>query len=647
LQNHKFLLEKLLNEERKLRICFLVSESENWNAQILYDAMEKNEKFYPFVVVTKLINTKKCSFHDNLLFFKNRCKNVEIGFDEPSNSSIDIKTFKPDIVFYQQPLNISENQSPVHIMDCALSFYLPNGIDNISTYIKCNFVKLYLELQNHFIFNKKEKRNDIEMYYHKNSDMILHDKLNINNSYEEMNVIKSNILNGNDHLKNYAITLASGNGSRYKNSIPKQFAKISGKTVLEHTIEIFEKSEKVDIIIVVINPEYRALAESILLNNSYKKVRKLLNGGATRKESSYIGVSSIEEDEANVIIHDCARPFLTEEIINNCMKALSMYDAIDVAVPAVDTIIEVENNFIKSIPDRSRLMRGQTPQCFKLSIIKKAHELSRNDSNFTDDCSLVLKNKLGKVFIVEGDVNNIKITYPSDIYMADRLFQMKSILCPENISLEELRNKVIVIFGGTSGIGKCTASLAKKYGANVFITSKRLGCNISKYKDVEKYLRDIYTKLGRIDYVVNSAGILKIGKLVERNIEDIEEEIAVNYLGSINVVKASIPYLRESKGSMQLYTSSSYTRGRALYSTYSSTKAGIVNMVQALAEELYCQYIRINVINPERTATPMRFMAFGKEPEGSLLKPEKVAEKSLETLLTNLTGQVIDVRRIS
>ena len=82
-----------------------------------------------------------------------------------------------------------------------------------------------------------------------------------------------------------------------------------------------------------------------------------------------------------------------------------------------------------------------------------------------------------------------------------------------------------------------------------------------------------------------------------------------------------------------------------MYSTYSSTKAGIVNLSQALAEELISDKIKINVINPERTATPMRFKAFGKEPKNSLLTPEKVAEASLKTLLSELTGQVIDVRR--
>ena len=136
-----------------------------------------------------------------------------------------------------------------------------------------------------------------------------------------------------------------------------------------------------------------------------------------------------------------------------------------------------------------------------------------------------------------------------------------------------------------------------------------------------------------------------MGKLLDRDITDIKKDVEINYLGSINVAKASIPYLQKTKGCILLFASSSYTRGRALYSTYSSTKAGIVNLVQALSEELASDGIRINTINPERTATPMRFKAFGKEPDGSLLDADKVAIASLKTLLSDLTGEVIDVRR--
>ena len=446
-------------------------------------------------------------------------------------------------------------------------------------------------------------------------------------------------------MKNYGIILASGTGSRYKNDVPKQFVKIAGKTILEHTIEIFEKAEDIAEVILVITPEYRHFAEEILLKNNYKKITKLLNGGETRKDSSFIGINSIEDDEANVIIHDCARPFLTQQIISDCIEALKEHDAIDVAIPATDTIVEVENNIIKNVPKRANLRMGQTPQCFKLSLIKKAHELAKNSQDFTDDCGLIIKYNLADVYVVEGSTENIKVTYPSDIFMADRLFQIRSTLGPEDGNLEDIKNKVLVVFGGTSGIGECTINIAKEHSAKTYAYSIQNGCDVSSYEQVEKALKEVFKKEGKIDYVMNTAGILRMGKLAERNIEEIQQDINVNYVGSVNVAKASIPYLKETKGCLLMFASSSYTRGRSMYSTYSSTKAGIVNLAQALAEELVSDNIRVNVINPERTATPMRFKVFGNEPEGSLLSPEKVAEKSIKVLLSDLTGQVVDVRR--
>ena len=446
-------------------------------------------------------------------------------------------------------------------------------------------------------------------------------------------------------MKNYGIILASGIGNRYGSDIPKQFIKIAGKTVFEHTISIFENTKEIDEIIVVITPEYRHFGEELIVKNNFKKVVKLLNGGETRKESSSIGINSIDDVEANVIIHDCARPFLSQRIIKECVKALEIYDAVDVAIPSADTIIKVKDNVITKIPERKYLRRGQTPQCFKLSTIKKAHKLSINDTNFTDDCGLVVKYGLGDVYVVEGEGENIKITYPEDIYMADRIFQIRSAECPESSDLEDLEDKVIVVFGGTSGIGECIVNIAKEYSAKTYSASTRTGCDITDYESVAKYLADVNKKEGRIDYVVNSAGILRMGKLLDRDIEDVKRDIDINYVGAINVSKACIPYLKKTQGAILQFTSSSYTRGRALYSTYSSTKAGIVNLVQALAEELAPDKIRINVINPERCATPMRFKAFGKEPEDSLLSPLKAGEVSLKTLLSDLTGQVIDVRR--
>lgn len=444
----------------------------------------------------------------------------------------------------------------------------------------------------------------------------------------------------------YAIILASGVGTRYQGDIPKQFVKIAGKTILEHTLDVFEKSPYIDEIIVVITPHYRQRAKEILLNNKYKKVIKLLNGGATRKESSHIGLCAIHDKEAHVIIHDCARPFVSQRILKDCVLALNKYEAVDVAIPATDTIIQMEGDFIQAIPQRSLFRQGQTPQCFKLSLIKKAHELARQDANFTDDCGLIKKYKLSPVYVVEGERENMKITYPSDIFLADKIFQTRS-LPPTHTQLpgkSNLAGKTLVIIGGTSGIGKAIAQLARRYGSTVFVTSKHLGVDVTSYTAVKRFLHQVYSQTNQIDYVVNSAGVLKMGKLENRNITDIKQEININYIGNINVAKAAIPYLRKSQGHLLFFTSSSYTRGRALYAPYSSAKAAVVNLAQALAEELAPENIYVNIINPQRTATPMRFKAFGKEPANSLLSAKQVAKITLNVLQTDITGQVIDVR---
>ena len=220
-------------------------------------------------------------------------------------------------------------------------------------------------------------------------------------------------------MKNYGIILASGAGTRYGGDVPKQFVEISGRTILERTIDVFERTTCIDSIIVVVTPEYNKLAKEIINRNDYKKVEKIINGGKERKDSSYNGVNSITDSEANVLIHDCARPFVSSEVLENCVKALEKYDAAGVAIPSVDTIIEVENGIIKRVPQRKSLMRVQTPQCFKLSLIKNAHELSKNDSDFTDDCGLILKHNLADIFVVEGNRENIKITYPEDFTLAE------------------------------------------------------------------------------------------------------------------------------------------------------------------------------------------------------------------------------------
>lgn len=224
-------------------------------------------------------------------------------------------------------------------------------------------------------------------------------------------------------MKNIAIILASGTGERFGENVPKQFYQFEGKTLLEHAIDAFEKNKNIDEIILVTNPKFRDLAENILNKNDYKKITKVLNGGKTRVESSYIGTSEAPE-EANVLIHDAVRAFVTQKIIDDNIEALKKHEAVGTAIESVDTIIQVdENNVITSIPPRKFLKRVQTPQSFRANLIKKAHELALKDENasFTDDCGLILRYNLAPIHIVDGDEINLKITQKNDLKIIENL----------------------------------------------------------------------------------------------------------------------------------------------------------------------------------------------------------------------------------
>lgn len=454
-------------------------------------------------------------------------------------------------------------------------------------------------------------------------------------------------------MKNVAVILAGGVGSRLGLNKPKQFFKVAGKAVIEHTADVFQKHPGIDEIAIVMHQSYLAEAEAMVIKNKWTKVKKVLNGGSERYESSLSAIRAYEEDSdknINLIFHDAVRPLVSGKIIDDVIDALKNYDAVDVAIPSADTIIELENNenVISNIPKRSLLRRGQTPQAFKLHVIKAAYERALQDPDFqtTDDCGIVVRYLPDtKVFVVEGEERNTKLTYPEDIYLLDKLFQLKTARLDEGIRLNQLKGKVLAVFGGNSGIGKDMIEIARRYGASAYAFSRSLNqVDVTDIYSVKQALGGVYKKEGRIDYIVDTAAILSKEPLMHAELTLVDTIININYKGMINVSIASHDYLEESHGCLLHFTSSSYTRGRALYCLYSSTKAAVVNFVQALAEEWDGERIRVNCINPQRTHTPMRTAAFGNEPPETLLRSEVVAEKALLTLLSHFTGEVVDVK---
>lgn len=457
-------------------------------------------------------------------------------------------------------------------------------------------------------------------------------------------------------MKNIAVILAGGSGSRMGmgNDIPKQFMKVAGKKVIEHTIDVFEACPFIDEICIVSKSDFVNDVENLVVANQYKKVKKILHGGKERYHSSLAAINAYTDDSINLLFHDAVRPLVNQRIIADCVEALKHYNAVDVAVKTTDTIISVdENECIDFIPDRTKLRNGQTPQCFKLGTIRKAYELALADPNFTttDDCGTVRRYLPNEpIYVVNGDNSNMKLTYVEDLFLLDKLFQLRTQPGEQSHlsdkAIEDLKRKVIVVFGGSYGIGGEIINIAKQYQSHIYSFSRsQNNCDVANVEQVHSALEQVVNKEGRIDAVICTAGILIKESLPSMSQNDIVNSINVNLLGVINVAKESFPYLKETKGALLFYTSSSYTRGRMMYSIYSATKAAIVNFVQAIAEEWHEFGIRTNCINPERTKTPMRLHNFGNEPEGSLLPVEDVAIASINTLFSEATGEVVDVRR--
>ena len=202
------------------------------------------------------------------------------------------------------------------------------------------------------------------------------------------------------------------------------------------------------------------------------------------------------------------------------------------------------------------------------------------------------------------------------------------------------------MFGGSYGIGADITKLAREYGAQVFAFSRSgTQTHVDRREDIAAAASVVLAETDHIDYVVNTAGVLPRGALREASEETIYAATEVNYLAPIFIAQEFLPHLEASRGSLLFFTSSSYTRGRSGYSLYSSAKAAVVNLTQALADEWGATGVKVNCINPERTATPMRTKAFGEEPPESLLSSEEVARASLATLVSGETGHIVDIRR--
>ncbi|HEY6330562.1 MAG TPA: 2-C-methyl-D-erythritol 4-phosphate cytidylyltransferase [Blastocatellia bacterium] len=224
----------------------------------------------------------------------------------------------------------------------------------------------------------------------------------------------------NDRQPTTAIIAAAGIGSRMHAERAKQMLELGGVPLLLHTLDRFEECQSIDQIVLVLQPDLTAEVLGMISRHGLKKISRVVAGGPTRQDSVFHGIKVLRGDDDSIVaIHDAARPFVRPSEIQAVVERAKSTGAAILALPATDTIKQVKSGRIQKTLERRRIYHAQTPQAFRLSVIRNAYERAQSDGfSATDDSQLV--ERLGtRVAVVEGSPLNIKITRPWDLRLAE------------------------------------------------------------------------------------------------------------------------------------------------------------------------------------------------------------------------------------
>jgi len=227
-------------------------------------------------------------------------------------------------------------------------------------------------------------------------------------------------------MKTYAIIPSGGIGKRINSSLPKQYIKIKGKELITYTLEIFQKSEIIDKIIVAAQPEYFHLLEEIKIKYNISKLFKIIEAGKERQNSVFNALMATDANNDDlIVVHDAARPLLSQKILTTAIKEAKTFDNIIVALKTNDTLVS-GNQFVQGYLDRKSTFLAQTPQISRFKILIDAMKLAINTNYFGTDESMVLFKAANKIKIVEGSVYNFKITNDEDLDLFKNICDIKT-----------------------------------------------------------------------------------------------------------------------------------------------------------------------------------------------------------------------------
>ena len=220
-----------------------------------------------------------------------------------------------------------------------------------------------------------------------------------------------------------AIILAGGKGKRMGAPVSKQFIEIKGKPIIYYTIKKISENKKIDNIVVVLSKDEVGYFNENILEKYNLKVDNIVIGGTERQDSVYNGLKSLEDTNTDIVlIHDGARPFISDRIIDDGIKFAQVYGACAPGVMPKDTIkIKNESNFSVSTPERGSLVAIQTPQVFKFNEILECHEKIKINNIVVTDDTMVAEKFGYSVYLYDGEYTNIKVTTPEDLILGEKL----------------------------------------------------------------------------------------------------------------------------------------------------------------------------------------------------------------------------------
>lgn len=428
---------------------------------------------------------------------------------------------------------------------------------------------------------------------------------------------------------NIGIILAGGIGSRFRNNKPKQYMKLSGKEVLQYSIDAFSQASLIDKYICVVD-------HSTFLENTIQDKFGLVcvKGGDTRNESIKNALNYIFETYSNVnavFVHEAARPFITSEVIDKYIRNLSGYDAVITAVEITDSLGKKTGEVV----DRSDYHLIQAPECFLFDTLYRDFKAESNITSTSHQLSAGTKVKYLYDFI-----GNIKITYPEDLFLAEQMLKYKFYRKNpiRKNDLDKLIGKTALVLGASGGLGKNIVSAFEKLGVEVLSPSSKLIDLMSFTK--EELNNFCGNKIP--DIIVNSAAF----SVDDSNglLDNFNKTFSVNLKS--NLILAEFASDIQKRVNLVLISSSSSTRGRKNLTLYSASKAALNSIVESLSDEMYSKNVYINVLIPEKINTPLIRKLHKIDIENQeLLEVEDVVTAILSYSFSDSYGELVHIRK--